>query len=169
MEFVRIGSACLIGLVLAVSAVSKLRDVDGFARSVAALVPGIRPGRARRLAIATIALEALVPPLLIAPPTTSYGFGLAAVLLAAFTAVIAASVRRGRRTACRCFGPSSVPLGPRHLVRNGALLACAAAGGLAPGGLPHAGGAAVAAAAGLVGALLIVSFDDIVDLFARNP
>jgi hypothetical protein len=168
MELVRIGCACLIGLVFAVSATSKLRDFDGFARSVPSLVPAW-PGRARLLATTTTALEALVPPLLIAPPTASYGFGLAAALLAAFTTGIAASIRRGRRATCRCFGPSSVPLGPRHLVRNGALLTCAALGGLSPGGLPPAGGIAVAAAAGLVGAVLIVALDDIVDLFVRTP
>ncbi|MEV5749297.1 MauE/DoxX family redox-associated membrane protein [Actinoallomurus sp. NPDC052308] len=164
----RIGSACLIGLVFAVSAVSKLRDLDGFARSVPALVPAW-PGRARLLAVVTTALEALVPLLLVAPPTTSYGFSLAAVLLAAFTTAIAAAIRRGRRATCRCFGPSSAPLGPRHLVRNGVLFSCAALGGLSPGGLPPAAGVAVAAAAGLVGAVLIVFLDDIVDLLARNP
>ncbi|NDU77002.1 methylamine utilization protein MauE [Actinomadura sp. DSM 109109] len=168
MELVRIGAACLIGLVFAVSAVSKLRDFDGFARSVPALVPAWR-GRSRLLAIITTALEALVPPLLVAPVTAPIGFAVAAVLLAAFTAAIAASLRRGRRTACRCFGPSSVPLGPRHLVRNGALLTCAALGALAPAGLPPAGGVAVAAAAGLAAAVLIVFLDDIVELFARNP
>jgi uncharacterized membrane protein YphA (DoxX/SURF4 family) len=168
MELVRIGSACLIGLVFAVSAFSKLRDFDGFTRSVPALVP-VPPGRARLLAIATTALEALVPPLLVAPVTAPVGFGLAAVLLAAFTAAVAASVRRGRRTACRCFGPSSAPLGPRHLVRNGVLLTCAVLGALSPGDLPPAGGIAVAAAAGLAGAVLIVSLDDIVELFARSP
>ncbi|GAA2397545.1 methylamine utilization protein MauE [Actinomadura vinacea] len=168
MELVRIGSACLIGLVFAVSAVSKVRDFGGFARSVRALVP-VGPGHVRLVAITTTALEALVPPLLIAPPTAPYGFGLAAALLVAFTAAIAASIRRGRRATCRCFGPSSVPLGPRHLVRNGALFACAVLGGLSPGGLPPAGGIAVAAAAGAVGAVLIVSLDDIVELFARNP
>ncbi|MEV3921291.1 MauE/DoxX family redox-associated membrane protein [Actinomadura coerulea] len=168
MELVRIGCACLVGLVFAVSAVSKLRDFEGFAGSVPALVPAW-PGRARLLAIATTALEALVPPLLIAPVTAPAGFGVAAVLLTAFTAAIAAAVRRGRRTACRCFGPSSVPLGPRHLVRNGVLLTCAVLGALSPGGLPPAGGVAVAAAAGLAGAVLIVSLDDIVELFARNP
>lgn len=168
MEYLRIGCACLVGLVFAVSAISKLRDFDGFARSVPALVPA-RPGRSRLLATATTALEALVPPLLIAPPTASYGFGLAVVLLAAFTTAIAAAIRRGHRATCRCFGPPSVPLGPRHLVRNGALLVWAVLGGLSPGGLPPAGGVAVAAASGLVGAVLIVSLDDIVDLFARNP
>ncbi|MEU9839996.1 MauE/DoxX family redox-associated membrane protein [Actinomadura sp. NPDC048032] len=168
MELVRIGCACLVGLVFAVSAVSKLRDLDGFARSVPALVPAW-PGRARPLAIATTALEALVPPLLVAQVTAPFGFGLAAVLLAAFTAAVAAALRRGRRTPCRCFGPSSAPLGPRHLARNGVLLTCAVLGALSPGGLPPAGGVAVAAAAGLAGAVLIVSLDDIVELFARNP
>ncbi|MEU4828673.1 hypothetical protein AB0H37_43100 [Actinomadura sp. NPDC023710] len=50
MELVRIGCACLIGLVFAVSAVSKLRDFDGFARSVPALVPAC--AGAQRLALA---------------------------------------------------------------------------------------------------------------------
>lgn len=168
MELVRIGAACLIGLVFAVSAVSKIRDLDGFAASVGALAPAW-PAPARVTAIAVTALEALVPPLLIAPVTAPAGFALAAALLAAFTTAVAASLRRGRRAACRCFGPSSVPLGPRHLARNGALLACAVLGGLAPAGPPPAGGAAVAAAAGLTAAVLIVSLDDIVELFARNP
>ncbi|GAA0369601.1 hypothetical protein NE235_20065 [Actinoallomurus spadix] len=168
MESVRLGCACLVGLVFVVSAVAKLRDFDGFARSVPDLVPA-RPDRARLLAIAVTVLEASVPPLLITPATAPYGFGIAAVLLAAFTVAIAAAIRRGRRATCRCFGPSRVPLGPRHLVRNGALLGCAMLGAVSPGGLPPAGGIAVAAAAGLVGAVLIVSFEDIVDLFARNP
>ncbi|MGC4956734.1 hypothetical protein ACLQ2P_26280 [Actinomadura citrea] len=41
----RIGCACLIGLVFAVSAVSKLRDFDGFAKSVPALVPACAGAR----------------------------------------------------------------------------------------------------------------------------
>jgi Methylamine utilisation protein MauE len=167
MELLRLGCACLIGLVFAASAIGKLRDFGGFVASVPALLP-TRPDHARPVAIATTVLESLVPLLLIVPPTAAYGFGLATVLLAAFTVAVATAIRRGHRAPCRCFGPSSVPLGRRHLVRNGLLLAVAVLGALAPGGHPPAGGIAVAAAAGLIGAVLLVSFDDIVDLYARK-
>ncbi|MEV6150531.1 hypothetical protein AB0L53_09330 [Nonomuraea sp. NPDC052129] len=60
------------------------------------------------------------------------------------------------------------PHGARHLVRNSLLIIAAALGVLLPDGLPALGGAALAGAAGLIGARLIASFDDIVDLFARN-
>ncbi|WP_433186621.1 MauE/DoxX family redox-associated membrane protein [Actinoallomurus sp. CA-150999] len=44
----------------------------------------------------------------------------------------------------------------------------AAIGRAAPGGLPVTAGLAIAVAGGLVGAILIVALDDIVDLFARS-
>lgn len=168
MGEVRLGCACLIGLVFAVSAITKLRDFDGFVRSIPALVPASRR-LVRPLATSTTTLEALVPVLLVAPFTAPYGFGLAVVLLAAFTVVIAVAVRRGRHTTCRCFGPSSVPIGPRHLVRNGVLCTVAVLGALSHGGLPPAGGILLAVFAGLVGAILIISADDIADLLVRSP
>lgn len=167
MEEVRLGCACLIGLVFAVSAIAKLRDFDGFVGSVPALAP-VPPRLVRPLATTTTALEVLVPVLLVSPFTAPYGFGLAAMLLAAFATAIAVAVRRGRHATCRCFGPSSAPIGPRHLVRNGVLLTVAVLGLLSPGGLPPAGGIALAAFAGLVGAILIVAVDDIADLLVRN-
>lgn len=97
-----------------------------------------------------------------------YGFGLACSLLAAFTAAVGVALRRGRRAPCRCFGASSTPIGPRHLVRNTALLAIVVLGLTAPEGLPPPAGLAVAAVVGLVGAILIVSLNDIIDLFARS-
>jgi Methylamine utilisation protein MauE len=168
MEEIRLGCACLIGVVFAVSAGGKLRDFDGFARSVPALAP-VRPGLVRPLAVTTTVLEGLVPVLLVTASAAPYGFGLSAVLLAVFTAAITVALRRGRRATCRCFGPSSAPLGRRHLVRNGVLLAVAVLGGLSPGGLPPAGGIALAAFAGLVGAILIFSVDDLAALLVRSP
>jgi len=76
------------------------------------------------------------------------------------------SVRRGNTAPCRCFGASSTPLGPRHLVRNALLLAVAAAGlagVLTPGAL-ELPGTLVAGAAGLVVGAMITVFDDIADL-----
>ncbi|MBG0832672.1 methylamine utilization protein MauE [Planomonospora sp. ID67723] len=167
MEFVRALCAALIILVFAASAVSKLRDLRGFAGSVPALVP-VRPGLARPLAVGVVAAETAVPVLLAIPPTARYGFALACVLLAAFTAAVAAALRGGRRAPCRCFGASGVPVGRRHLIRNGALLVTAVLGALAPQGFPPPAGLAVAGAAGLAGAVLVISLDDIVDLFARS-
>ncbi|WP_248965285.1 MauE/DoxX family redox-associated membrane protein [Sphaerisporangium perillae] len=167
MEYVRAACATLIVLVFAASAVSKLRDFDGFARSLPALAP-VGAGLVRPLALVIVAAETATPILLAVPPATSYGFALACALLAAFTAAIAVALRRGRRAPCRCFGASSVPVGHRHLVRNGALLIVTVLGGLAPQGLPAPAGLAVAATAGVVGAVLIISFDDVVDLFARS-
>ena len=50
----------------------------------------------------------------------------AIVLLVAFSALIARLLRRGEHPPCACFGSWSLgPIGPRHLVRNAALLALA--------------------------------------------
>lgn len=167
MEYARVACATLVGVVFVASAVSKVRDFGGFARSLPALVPVARR-LVRPLAAVVLVAEAAVPVLLVVPPATSYGFAVGGVLFAAFTAAIAVALRHGRLAPCRCFGASSAPIGPRHLARNGALLIIAVAGGLAPHGLPPLPALSVAAVAGLIGAILIVSFDDIVDLFARS-
>ncbi|MEV4166997.1 MauE/DoxX family redox-associated membrane protein [Nonomuraea dietziae] len=167
VEYVRIGCACLVALVFAVTAVSKVRDFDAFRRSLPALVPV--PHRAvRPLAVAVVLLEALVPVLVLVPATTSYGLGLAGLMLVAFTVAIAVALARGQHAPCRCFGASATPLGARHLVRNSLLVIAAALGVLLPDGLPALGGMALAGVAGAIGAILIVTFDDVVDLFARN-
>ncbi|MBB5773546.1 hypothetical protein [Nonomuraea jabiensis] len=49
------------------------------------------------------------------------------------------------------------------------MLIAASLGLLVPGGSPALDGTAAAAATGLIGANLTASFDDIVDLFVRNP
>lgn len=165
MEYVRIACACLVGVVFAITAVSKLRDFDGFRRSLPQLVPVRRP-LLRPLAVVVVVLEALVPVLVAVPALTLYGLALACALLVTFTVAIALALNRGQRAPCRCFGTSAAPLGARHLVRNSLLIIATALGGLLPAGSPALAGVAVAAAAGLVCAILIASFDDIVDLFA---
>ncbi|MYW05913.1 MauE/DoxX family redox-associated membrane protein [Streptomyces sp. SID3343] len=173
MDYVQLGCACLIGLVFAVSAGTKLRDLRGFVDSVPELVP-MRSALVRPVAAAVLGLEVLVPVTVAVPALRVYGFAVALALLVAFTWAISTALRRGRRAPCRCFGASQAPLGPRQLVRNGVLSAVAALGlvtsvaATSGDGLPPIAGSAVAAVAGLVGAVLIVSFDDLVDLFARN-
>ncbi|MGC0419853.1 MauE/DoxX family redox-associated membrane protein [Embleya sp. AB8] len=168
MGYLYVGCACLVGLVFAASAVSKFRDFGGFVDSVPRLVP-MPVERARPVAILVVAVEASVPVLIAVPPLRVLGFAVAAALLLGFTVAIGIALRRGRRSSCRCFGASEAPLGARHLARNGVLLA-AAVGGIpgSPAALPPVAGGALAAVAGLIGALLIIMLDDIVDLFART-
>lgn len=173
MEYIYVGCACLVGLVFAASAISKFRDFAGFVASVPRLVP-MPARRAEPIAVVVVAAESSVPVLVAIPPLRGAGFAIAGVLLIAFTAAIGTALRRGRRSSCRCFGASDAPLGVRHLARNGVLLAAALGGVLASGPaasgdvLPPIAGSAVAGVGGLVGALLIITLDDIVDLFARN-
>ena len=169
MEYVAVGCASLTGWVFLASAISKLRHFDEFTRSLPALAP-VRPGQVRPLAMAVVATEAAVPVLLLFPAAVFFGFALAGALLAAFTAAIGTALKHRRRAPCRCFGASSRPLGPSHLVRNAILLISTLAGGLTLDAQPpQAAGLVVAIATGLVGAILIVAMDDIVFLFARTP
>ncbi|MET0908849.1 MAG: MauE/DoxX family redox-associated membrane protein [Ilumatobacteraceae bacterium] len=51
----------------------------------------------------------------------------ALALLIAFTALIGRALAQGRHPPCACFGAwSAKPIGPGHLVRNGALIVLAA-------------------------------------------
>lgn len=167
MEYLRVGCASLIGLIFLASAASKLRDFGGFRRSLPALAP-VRPWLLQPLAVTVITAEAAVPILLAIPPAMSFGFGLGCGLLGAFSVAIPAAMNRGQRAPCRCFGVSSTPLGAAHLIRNAILLGAAVAGLLVSGPPPVAAGVAVAVAAGLLGAVLIVVFEDIVYVFARS-
>jgi hypothetical protein len=97
----------------------------------------------------------------------------AAALAAVLVTGVAVAVSRGLRAPCACFGGTSVrPLGAPHVFRNACLLALLAAG-LAASGLQHTrpslAGSALAVVAGLVVALLIIRWDDLVALFAPIP
>ncbi|MET8847600.1 MauE/DoxX family redox-associated membrane protein [Amycolatopsis sp. NPDC004625] len=167
MEYLRAAGAALIAVVFAVSSVSKLRDFRGFARSVPALVP--MPARwVTPVALTVVVAEAGSAVLVVVPATAPAGFLLASALLLAFTAAIAASLRRGRPAPCRCFGVSETPAGPRHLARNSVLLCLAVLGALAPETLPPLAGAVVACGAGVVVAVLVIAMDDIAVVFARS-
>jgi hypothetical protein len=177
MDELGFGCYCLVGLVFAVSAASKLRGRTAFDEFVGttrvlavAIVPGYEVSRdqARMIGVAVISGEIAVPVFLVVPGKAGIGLGVAMILLTAFGMGIAAAMRRGLRTTCRCFGSSSTPLGRRHLVRN-ALLVAVAATGLAFGpdrvanGDPA--GLALAGVGALVLAALVVRLDDLIDLF----
>ncbi|GLY53084.1 MauE/DoxX family redox-associated membrane protein [Lentzea sp. NBRC 102530] len=119
----------LIAVFLAALA-GKARSRQGFAEfrdSIAALVP--LP--ATVIAVLVLAGEALAV-VLLAVPGTLFGYGLAAVLLAAFCGAVLLAVTARKSVRCRCFGAGGDVLGPKHLVRNGMLLAVAALGAFVP-------------------------------------
>ena len=170
MAYVLVACRVLLLLVFMTSAVGKLRSHaawDGFVRSLRDL--RLAPDAAvRGVAAGAVGGEIGIVLLLAAPVTVPVGLALAGALLVAFTVAIVVTLRRGVRAPCRCFGSAALPLGRRHVVRNGLLLAvvvlCALS--LARASTPaHPAGLAVAAVAGLIGGALLVFFDELVELF----
>ncbi len=114
----------LLFAVFVVAALAKLRDREGTAGAVAAF--GVPEPFARPVALALPWAELATAALLVPPATALAGAIAATALLAAFTAAIAASLARGRRPACRCFGQlSAEPVGGATLLRNAILLSVA--------------------------------------------
>ncbi len=113
-------SAILLALVLAASAVLKLRDLGAVTKNFAALgMP--KPGLLSRLV--PLAEVGLAFGLIVAPAWAGVAaFG----LLAVFTAVLVSILHSGSGVACTCFGSlSTAPVSARHVMRNVALMALA--------------------------------------------
>jgi Methylamine utilisation protein MauE len=166
-EYVALACRWLTGFVFLAAAASKARGFDGFRRSVAAMAPRLA-ARSAAVAGTVTAAELLVVALLIAPETATWGMAAALVLDIAFIAAIISALRRGVQEPCRCFGATEQGLSAREVVRDVILGALTVLGLLAgTAGLPawNPAGWLVAAVAGSVGALLIVLFDDIAELF----
>ena len=173
MSSVSFGCQCVLVLVFAVSAVSKIRNrtsFRAFRAATAALLPRNVAAAAAPAATAVVATEAASVVALVIPGTSRVGLLLSIGLFAAFTAAIAAALHRGTTVACRCFGASATPLGVRHLVRNGVLIAIAGVA-LLTGEQRSSDPAELATAAGTatVVALLLINLDALVDLFAGAP
>lgn len=116
----------LLAVVFLAAFAGKVRTRQGFAEfrdSIAAIVP--LP--ARPVAAAVLAAEALAV-VLLAVPGTRLGYAVVVALLTAFCAGIAFAVLGKKAVRCRCFGAAGDVLGPKHLVRNGLLIAVAVAG-----------------------------------------
>jgi hypothetical protein len=116
-----------------------------------------------------IAGEAVVVLAMVVPGAAAAGFAIAALLLIAFTAGILQAIRGRQKVSCQCFGASSVPVGPAHVVRNGFLLLLAAAGlagALATSHSPPSPGVLITAVAtGAIAAAVAIYTDEIADLF----
>ncbi|MCU7731125.1 hypothetical protein ODJ79_46075 [Actinoplanes sp. KI2] len=168
MTYLHFGGRCLLALVFAASAVSKLRGpsaFQAFRRGITAM--RILPDRAiPPVAVVVAGLEAVVPVTLLIPYAELVGLALAIVLLAAFTLGIALTLRRGTVAVCPCFGVSGSPFGWRHIARNSALLAVGASAAFATrtDGLPAPPGMAIAVVVAAVLAVLAISFDDLTDV-----
>jgi hypothetical protein len=174
VSYIEVFGRCLIGVVFLVSAVSKLRGSRQF-REFAASLTAMRllPSRLVTPVAAVVAATELAVPVLLAPlpvpGLAAAGFAIAALLLAGFAVAIVVVLRRGVQASCRCFGGSgAAPFGRHHVVRNAVLTLIAGLGVYASLGQPTVDLQVLALAGplGLVGALVTVRLDDLVDLFS---
>lgn len=175
MEYVNLAARILVGAVFAVAAVAKALDLGGFARSLRTLVPEFGRFSAAG-AVGVVAAEAGIALALAIPGTASSVSALWLALLfdAAFWLVLLRALRRHTEdAACRCFGQwSSESLSSTQFGRNAALAAACAAGLLAtpPAHAAfHAQGLMIAVFCGVVGAVLVICADDLVDLVRPRP
>lgn len=137
------GSAVLVAI-LAAAGLAKLRDREGTESALSAF--GAPSPLVGPLTYAVPAAELGIAVLLV-PSSTAVAASLAAlVLLAVFTAAIAANLVLGRAPECNCFGQlGSKPIGPLTLVRNIVLLVVAGTTTVALASSPDASLGAAAA------------------------
>lgn len=174
MHYVVLAVQSLVVVVFLVSSAGKLKSRDAVREFTASLrrlriLPASAAGPA---AFSVLVAEVAVWALLVIPAsvTRTAGFGVAAGLLTVFAAGIALSLRRGAQVPCRCFGASTTPLGPWHVVRNLLLAGAAALAAVLPSQGPvRPGGLVVAVCAGLLLGALVALFDDLVALFRPVP
>jgi hypothetical protein len=116
----------ILSAVFALSAFGKLADRPGSRKAVAEF--GVPAGWVSTVAWGLPAVEGCLAGALL-PGVTAPWAGLAALLLiCVFTVVVARLLRRGLRPACSCFGTlSEAPIGLATVLRNGVLMALAAA------------------------------------------
>ncbi|MEV6237011.1 MauE/DoxX family redox-associated membrane protein [Lentzea sp. NPDC051838] len=159
------GAVVLCGLVLLVSAVSKVRTRSDYADFVASVPAfGIPQQWTRLFAVLTVVAEFGIAGLLLIGYWTA-GLILAAGMFAVLTAVVWRAVSRRSGAVCRCFGRARTTLTHRHTARNAFLLAAAVLG-LSTTDSTDLAVAWLAAAVGVIGAVLVVRFDDLADLVA---
>ena len=151
-----------LAAVFAVAGLTKLADPRGTREAAKGF--GVPRPLATGVAFLLPLAELAVAFLLVAPGQRPLGPLAALALLSLLSAAVAASLARGRRPDCHCFGAlKSEPIGARTLVRNAALAAIAGvlalepatwSVDLAPGSFAAGFGLAAALAAPLVVVLL---------------
>ncbi|MBV9448158.1 MAG: hypothetical protein JO345_19925 [Streptosporangiaceae bacterium] len=169
---------CLIGVIFAVSAFTKLRSrgaFHAFASWIDELpILPVLPGRHRTaLTVSMATTEVIIVAAVALPWTPMAGLLLAAVTLAVFTAGTFALDRAQAGVACQCFGASASPLGQRDVVRNAVLCAVAAAGTAlaaqrsAGSGSAHPAGIVLSLWGGATVAMAVVFLDDLSAFFTK--
>lgn len=114
----------LLALVFAVAAVGKLADRAGTRRALVEF--GVPDSLAEPGALVLPFAELAVSAFCLVGPVAVWGAMGALVLLAFFSTGIAASLARGRRPDCHCFGQlHSAPAGPGTLARNAVFIVLA--------------------------------------------
>ncbi|QVQ52444.1 hypothetical protein J4H86_00860 [Spiractinospora alimapuensis] len=171
-DVLAVAATALLATVFVSSAVGKLRDLSGFTDSLVAL--GLLRSRATRAPVWLVpAVEAFAAVALVVAlfgPSVWISRGAAAVsftLMAVFTVVAARAVLRGDEARCACFGHRGAAFAPRHIVRNAfLLLATATLGAVAsPTVVTATPSVGVAAAVGVLFAVLVIALDDLAELF----
>lgn len=154
-------SAGLLCLVFARALVHKLLGFEEF-RATLVDYRVLPPAWGRAASVASVALEALVIVMLLVPALRVPGALLAAGLLAVYGAAIALNLWRGRDAiSCGC-GGSGQGISVWHVLRNGLLLAIAAAVALfGAGQLPGLAAAVAATACAGVLWLMLIVFDQL--------
>jgi Methylamine utilisation protein MauE len=172
MAYLALACRGVIGLVFAVSAVSKLRSGPAFREFTSWLAGLPLPGLRRRpglVAAVLAAAETAIVALVALPWTARAGLVLAAAVLAAFTAGTWLAVARGAGRPCQCFGASATPMSRLHVARDLVLCLVAAGGAAAAGaGGTRPAGVALSLMAGLAVALFVVFLDDLAALFSGS-
>ncbi len=157
MDDLLVAIRVVLAAVFVVSAVAKASDRTGTQVSARAL--GVPDGAARYVPIALPAVEVALAVALVPVSSAPWAAAGVVLLLAAFTALVAGNLARGRRPSCHCFGAlDAEPIGPWTLVRNLVLLGGAtvvAAAGLRPQADVYAGAPWVEMLAGLGLGLLV--------------
>jgi|SRR5690606_11969094 len=170
MTYVALTCQSLIAAVYGFAALSKLspaRFAD-FIRSTGALLPARWSRRRTQVGVLVLTCELAVVALSVA--LTAAGLILGLALSAAFAVALTRAVIRGERTTCRCFGASSTPIGPAHIVRNVLLAGVSVTGLIALqwSTSVNVAGAAVSIAAGIIFAFIIAMLDELLALF-KDP
>lgn len=168
-------ASVLCGLVLLVSALSKVRSGTDYADFVASVPAFGVPARwTRFFAVTTVVAEFVIALLLLGSVLAGRWSAIAGLVLAAglfgvLTAAVWRAVARRSGAVCRCFGRTRTTLARRHVVRNGSLLGVAVLGLISLSVVDGVAGSAavwLAVGVGAVGAVLVVRFDDLADLVA---
>ncbi|MGL5862995.1 MAG: MauE/DoxX family redox-associated membrane protein [Phycicoccus sp.] len=171
-EMVFVGARLLIGGVLLLAAVGKLRDLGAFRASIRGfrVVPR---GQERPLALGVVVVEIVAVLLLVVRGSAFVGLGVAAALLTAFAAGMVRVLARGDLVACGCFGRSTTPISRIHLWRNGVLVVVSIGGlaaGLVSGGAPLDAAALLVTAAFAAAAIgMLVLFDQLLAISSAGP